>query len=268
MGIAEVKRYLPDPVHRIRLRDLVIGEVNRAVAVPRGDGQPTTESVAAQMHKYEAGSSVMVSLMATMGMFSDTPEHDTLVAEAFRRLAAVRREHSGFTAWIDLQLYPALLALYSVGLGAIAARRLEPLAACLRVDVSDLDRVSSAADAVCSWRVLDGSVCNGLVAKDEKRKTPISDYLHDLLKEPVRHLLALGDEYSDAFDDLEYILGVACTAVVGRGPVGRFVWRQHIARLSDPGPVPLGYISSSLALACLAGTKLNLTKPRLPTRSR
>jgi hypothetical protein len=210
-------------------------EVNAALGVPKGDGQPTAESVSAQMHRYEDGSLLMVPLLATMGMFSDRPEHDALMVDAFRRLATRRREHNGFTVWIEMQLYPALLALYSIGLGAIAARRLSPLATSLsKVDVPHPNGTLSSAEVVTSWTVLDASVCNAIVAAGSKRKTPISDYLHDLLREPMRPFFASDDEYSDAFDNLEYILGVACTALKGRGPIGRFAWRRGWTRPSRP----------------------------------
>ena len=54
-----------------------------------------------------------------------------------------------------------------------------------------------------------------------------SDYLHDLLRGPLRSLPLTDAEYSDTFDALEYLLGVACTHVYGRGPLGRFVWRRR-----------------------------------------
>jgi hypothetical protein len=134
-----------------------------------------------------------------------------------------------------MQLYAALLALYSIGLGAIAARRLSPLAASLsNIEVPHPNGAMKPAVAVASWRVLDAPLCNALVAPDSKRKTPVSDYLHDLLRESLRSVLPSDDEYSDAFDDLEYILGVACTAVRGRGPIGRFVWRRASAHPSRP----------------------------------
>ena len=235
LAVAELKRYLPDPVHRIRLHDLIMSEVSRAMAVPSIGGQPSVEPVSGQMHRYEDGSSLLVPLLATMAAFSDRPEHDSLLVDAFRRLATRHREHSGYTLWIEMQLYPALLALYSIGLGATAARRLSPLVNSLsNIEVHHPNGALKPAVAVASSRVLDASVCNALVAPASKRKTPVSDYLHDLLREPLRSVLPSDDEYSDAFDDLEYILGVACTAVRGRGPIGRFVWRRDSAHPSRP----------------------------------
>jgi hypothetical protein len=52
LAVAELKRYLPDPVRRIRLHDLIMSEVSRAMAVPSIGGQPSVEPVSEQMHRY------------------------------------------------------------------------------------------------------------------------------------------------------------------------------------------------------------------------
>jgi hypothetical protein len=67
----------------------------------------------------------------------------------------------------------------------------------------------------------------------ERHKTPISDCLHQRLREPARSILPADDEYDDLFDQLEYLLGLAFMFAYGRGyaPAGRFAWRHH-----HPGP--------------------------------
>jgi hypothetical protein len=63
----------------------------------------------------------------------------------------------------------------------------------------------------------------------DRRKTPISDHLHERLREPARGVLPADDEYDDLFDQLEYLLGLALMVAYGRGfaPAGRFAWRHH-----------------------------------------
>jgi hypothetical protein len=229
LAIAELKRYLPDPVHRIRLHDLVMGEVSRVAALPPLDTnqpQPTAQTTAERMHQYESAVAALLPLLATLACFADRPEHDALLVDALRRLVTRRREHGGFTLWMSMELYPALLALYAVGLGALAGRRVEPLAHALStITVPHPNGPEPLVEAISSWRVLDAAACNAIVAPGERRKTPTSDYLHDLLREPLRPVVAGDDEYSNLFDELEYLLGVVCTSTYGRGPVGRFVWR-------------------------------------------
>lgn len=68
IAIAELKRYLPDPTHRIRLHDLVINEVNRVLALPTVNAnapQPNSDNVAERMHEYEGVVSTLVPLIAT-----------------------------------------------------------------------------------------------------------------------------------------------------------------------------------------------------------
>jgi len=138
------------------------------------------------------------------------------------------REQSGYVIYNELDLYPALLALFAIGISALAARRVTPLSRVLTaVDVPDPNGRQPFAVRVSSWRVLNGQVCNELLGKEISRRTPISDYLAARLREPVGHVLSSDDEYDDSFDQLEYLLGVVSVFAYGRGPIGRFVWRHQ-----------------------------------------
>ena len=232
LAVAQLKRYLPDPVHRIRLHDLVMAEVHHALEIPLKDGNtphPNVENVSARMREFEGACATLLPLLATLGLFADRDEHDRLLVEAIRRLALRRRVHGGYNVWIELELYPALLALYTVGLGVLSGHRLKPLAAALiGVDVPHPNGKQPLMVAVSSWSVLDAQVCNAIVVEPGKsHRTPVSEYLHRVLREPLRSAIGSDDEYSDRFDEFEYLVGVVSTDVHGRGPVGRFVWRRR-----------------------------------------
>lgn len=232
IALAELKRYLPDPVHRIRLHDLITGEVDHVLAVPVRDPntpRPTEDNVSERMREFEAACATLVSLVATMAYFADRDEHDRLLVTVIRRLALRPRTHGGYTVWINLELYPALLGLYALGLGALAQGRLSPLTAALtEITVPHPDGDEALVVEVCSWKVLDAQICNSIIAEPNKRqKTSVSDYLHNLLRELVRPVISSTDDYADLFDQLEYLLGVVSTGAQGRGPVGRFAWRDR-----------------------------------------
>ena len=267
LAVAELKRYLPDPIHRIKLHDLVMGEVDRASGVHLMDAnapQPTSETISARMREYEGAAATLLPLVATTAFFADRAEHDTLLVDVLRRLTSVQRTLGGFTVWIDLQLYPALLALYAIGLGALARHRVEPLAAVLaRIKVSHPNGDQPMVVAVSSWHVgLEPKVCNDLVAPGEKRKTPVSDYLHATLREPLRAVIASDDEYSDTFDQLEYLLGVIGTGNHGDAPIGRFVWRGRHHQTDRPPVIADGYRDTLLAAGLLDGEETKFSEAK------
>lgn len=245
LAVAEAKRYLPDPVHDIRLHDIFMAEVSRflALPIPSMNDQPTVEAVRDRMDQYERAAATLVPLAMTCAYFANREAHFELLTEVVRRLAGRKREHSGYDIWISLELYPALLALYGIGLGSLARQRVAPLAKVLSgVEVPHPNGAESAIVALASFRVLDGERIKARPEYD-RRKTPVSDYLCDRLREPLS--LAIGvDAYDDLFDGLEYLLGVVCTWKYGRGPIGR-VWRRD--RVSEPQLIePAGLLNAGL----------------------
>jgi hypothetical protein len=129
-----------------------------------------------------------------------------------------------------------MLAVYALGLGALAARRPAPLARVLAtIRVPKMGREMPLGQAAGSWSVLDQEAMRQLPDLGQ-RKTPVSDYLHDRLRDVARTVVPDDNEYDEVFDQLEYLLGVVFAHARGHGigPIGRFVWRE---RQSDR-PVP------------------------------
>jgi hypothetical protein len=70
----------------------------------------------------------------------------------------------------------------------------------------------------------------------DRHHTPLSDHLFDKLREPLREYLPRDDDYQDAFDRFEYLLGLVYAdlnrLVIDNGwwgPVGCFAWRgRHL----------------------------------------
>jgi len=80
LAVAELKRYLPDPVHRIKLHDLVMDEVDRVLRLPSlnvNAPTPTAESVGERMHRVEASMGSLLALLATSSFFADRAEQMT-----------------------------------------------------------------------------------------------------------------------------------------------------------------------------------------------
>lgn len=236
--VAEAKRYLPDPVHRIRLHDLAMATAERALATIDFDGNPSSSGDANYLTKareIERGSAEMIAVVGVITQFADRPEQLELLRRLLVRLASptdVRLE--GYTSWIKLRGYPALLAMYSAGLTATANDNWTTLASVLstRVHQPNLNRREDPiplSAAFVSWSVLDHGAINSTFDAPGRR-TPVSDYLNDLFVVVFGSQFRLSnDPFAQLFDEWEYLLGVITHDVYGRGPIGRFVWRQRYA---------------------------------------
>ena len=227
---ARLKRYLPDPVHRIRLHDLVMGEV--AAVIEQVEGLPTSglftpEGYAERMELYERAVSSLMALLANGAFFSDRVEHDRLWVRCTELLATRPQEQAGLNVLVGMQQYPTLLALYALALGALAADRVDSIARVLTgITVQEGSEPMPVAVAAASLHVLKHETVKRSLDGFERRKTPVSDHLCDLMGPVISSIVADQQRLEDLFDEVEYLLGIAYT-VHGRGPgpVGRAAWR-------------------------------------------
>ncbi|MDE3203494.1 MAG: SIR2 family protein [Acidobacteriota bacterium] len=259
LAVAAAKRYLPDPIQRIRLHDLIVPEANsvRALDTPVDSPHPTVETVTARMRLYEETSSRLVALLATITYFSDESRHDELVVESIGRLVEPRPPHYGtiYNVYEALLLYPATLAMYAVGIAGVATKRPAPIFQAfhaLRVDRSN-GQTEKLSSALASWRTL-GNVAFEQIFGD-RRKTPQSDYLHGVLRQPLSHVLMSDREFDTAFNEFEYMWGVLCAYEYGRGPIGRWVWSD---RRSVENTLPERFGAAMLDAGLFEGDASNL----------
>jgi hypothetical protein len=231
-----LKRYLPDEQQRIRLHDLVFDEVARVEAAttdadfPMRGEAPTPETVISCLERYEATCTTLVKMLAVGGYWGD-PNHRELWVGILDRLVNRWIELSGVEIWIKLRQYPAILALYALGLGAVAAGKLNTLAAVLGgVERREFGRRKPLVQAI---PVADVVPEQALQPGGPRHYTPASERLCDVvLREPLREFLAHDDRYTDAFDKFEYLISLAyADAAERRGnlwaPAGSFGWRQR-----------------------------------------
>ena len=230
--VAQLKKYMPDPVHRIRLHDLVTSEV--AVVIEQVQGLSNSERTTGtgyveRMKSYERAMSTLMSLLTNGAFFSDRVEHDRLWVRCTELLATRTQEQTGTTAFVDMQQYPTLLALYALALGALAANRVDSIASVL-TDIKVRDKFeiepTPIGVTVASFRVLDADIVKESIEGLINRETPISDHLCDLMRPTMSGIVVDQQRFEDLFDDVEYLLGFAYTVRgFGLGSVGRAAWR-------------------------------------------
>lgn len=234
VAVAELKRYLDDPTARIRLSDLVIDSIRECLDATGSDQLPVDQrglepiTYDAHLAAIESAAATVVPLLANLGFYARTSEHDDLAVRAIRQLARRPMVRGGVPVLLNAQRYPALLGFYALGLGALANRRVRPLARCL----SEVQAVYGGRDEALGLVISPDEVLSQeqLRAMDEfaRHHTPASDRLHARLRPHLAPFLPNEDEYDSCFDNLEYLLGLAVFAASQRwGPVGRFWWRRR-----------------------------------------
>ena len=237
-AIAELKKYLPDPVRRIELHDFMINEVRTMidrvqdlrVSIATG-----AEVYAEQVTAYETASEQLLSLLVVGAFHSNSIEHDRLWARCVDYLASRMMESNGTTFLLDLQQYPTFLALHALGLGAVAAERIESIAHVLgSVRVRNSNWSAPVGVSVGARGALNSEALKQAFPQLARHKTPISDHVLEYLRPLAADFVPSDDRLNDMFDEVEYLLGIVYAAHKGEGwgPLGRAVWRA--ARSNQP----------------------------------
>ena len=235
VAVAQLKMYLPDPVHRIRLHELVIGEADAAIEQFRDlpmDGRLGVQAYADRMALYERAMQGLLRLLAVGAFFSDNEEHDKLWVRCIERFLTRDQAEVGNQPAIKMQQYPTLMALYALGIGSIAANRIDPIARALGgIEMRENRRPPrTLAIAVSTSEILNSQAVSQALFDGKRRMTPVSDHLLEVMRAATSEIVPEADVHEELFDEVEYLMGIAFAAQSreGRSPPTRAVWRYHM----------------------------------------
>jgi hypothetical protein len=173
--------------------------------------------------------------------FYDVGENRYLLTYSLERLGNKPRQN-GNVALINLQLYPALLVLYTVGISALSFKRFDNLAAILLEpkykDYFNSEKVP-AIDNFHVYSVFDGGA-DKLVPRPnaEREYTAANNYIFDVVKSILHNYLPDDNKYEETFDLFEYLLALTYWDLVLKlwAPIGRFGWRYK-GRFPEKSPI-------------------------------
>jgi hypothetical protein len=212
VAVARMKRYLADPQQRINLHDLVSAEAERVYAEITSERFPditsgfTAESILRQLQGYEAELDTLTHLLACGGYWADENQASVLLPSLKRIAGAGARGYR--IQGMNLRGYPALVALYGLGLAAVAKDRYEFLARTLTMKVRDeRDRPErEMALALSQHRILQGGFQNQFLPGRQSDNTRLSRRLFDTVRPSLRDYMPDAAAYENAFDLFEYLL--------------------------------------------------------------
>ncbi|WP_369186200.1 SIR2 family protein [Streptomyces sp. R08] len=125
MAVVRLKRALPDALRRIELFDLVDQTTSQLLDRATAENYPLNGDVFPDsVRAYRADCDTLLHLLAT-GVFHDDGRHDDLWVRTVQRLTRTRESVPGqYRQGLEaLRHYPALLAVWTMGVAAILARR-------------------------------------------------------------------------------------------------------------------------------------------------
>lgn len=215
MAIARLKKYLPNPVHRIDLHDLVMSRVEyvREATQRHGTHSPGGDFEAVY-DDYMTTTTPLLALLVEGVRHDRDNVHLDLWEDVLDRLVSLRTTPSGTFDEITwrAQHYPALLALLTIGLVAVHRQRDEVLVqlahrAGWREPFGARDE-EPVFELLHLNRVLDHGVVNAMTRWNGNRWSKPQSHMLRADLAPLLGDLVPAERFNDLFDDLEYRLGL------------------------------------------------------------
>ena len=221
-AVASLKRYIPEPRYRIKLSDLVAQTVEKVVELTseealsaEGPSEIITEFVTDRVRRYEGACSTLLA-MASFGGYWAEEEHYPVWRRALERLGSATSKSGLEDFWFKLQLYPATLFLYALGLGAVEAGQLWFFGRVLGATT----RREHQEDVPAVWILppsclfsdvfpVGGQVMQVLEGM-KNRHAPLNDWLHETLWPYFESIIPDNNRYTLVFDKLEILMALSC----------------------------------------------------------
>ena len=213
--VNSTKRYVAKAEYRIQLEELVTGEAERVLK----EVDPSVFTAADPWHPdlfrsrmagYEAATEPLARVAGVLGRWGNDSEL-SLMIDILRAIRARSDEGGGYTAWLHLRPYPAVLIFTAYALGLARSQRWAILHRLLVSEVfRDHGHTTRVVDTMFLW-AWDGGRneywrhLEGL----EERKTPLSDHLLDVFQEWGKSFVGLATTFEHLFEQFEILASLA-----------------------------------------------------------
>lgn len=239
--VRELERMADDPTKRLALRRLLDEQAQALADAIEGTGfttatsqpQPTEATLAERMKAYEELSASALALMAAGADYLASPSQ---IGNLIALIRSVSRHDvvGGYTAYISLRSYPALLLLYAGGMGALRSNNYDTAYRLWMTRVSPVDGGPEDRPAVVELRpgkVIDAAVAQSML-ETKRLVTPVSEYLFKVLREPLRNIVRADVDYDLLFDRFEFLSAMLSVDATREGytpsfHIGRFGWKPR-----------------------------------------
>ena len=240
VAVASLKRYLPNPEHKIRFMDLIDATVEQVINATSGEGfevqgapTPTRELVSLRLRRYESACSTLLA-MAPIGGFWAENDHYYGWGRALERLGTTPfiGDHP---VWITSTTYPGRLLLYALGLGSVESDRLQFLNRIFKTTVNDHAGGNNSRAILTSLFDVNKTArlpWNQLLEGMDKRYVALSDWVHDTLRQYLKPLIPDDNKYDRTFDKLEILIALGFGTLHSPFPTywvpqGAFIYRSQ-----------------------------------------
>jgi hypothetical protein len=184
LAVQMAKKYVVEDRYRVQLYDLVMGEAEQAMSsfnVFPTSPQIPPESYLLRIKHYEAIMGRLLCVLVNVAYWVE-PSSITCLVGTIERLMGLKGNLGGFDYLIDLQLYPATLAFYAVGLGFVTADNYRGFTALVKEFRTGAGEMNHRIEPASERLQLQGSIKSDVLnqALESRNYTPGSDRVFEL----------------------------------------------------------------------------------------
>ena len=277
-AVATLKKYISEPRYRIQHSDLIgetVEQVSNSIsthAFEMNNFTPDTETLTSRVRSYEAACSTLLPMAVIGGRWSSHEDHFAAWQRALERLTAVPSD-SGNVIWLGLQLYPATLTLYALGLGALSSDNLHLISHVFSTTIPQPENkprtIAQLLPPTCIFDSTDGTQAMQLLEGMDRHHVPLSDWIHETLRQYMSNITHNSEQYDLLFDKLEILMSLSYAHHEKRpegwywSPPGSFVYRHRnrmqileeieetISKLKDDSPFVSSGVFGETAEDCI-----------------
>jgi len=233
----EIKQLIADPKLRIRLYDRLRAISDVLITATAEEHFPLNakldaDEFALRLKRYEESSSESVLVMLLIGLWGNS-DHYLSISVPVKQFSKQLGKDSRSNQWTSLRLYPLVLLMYAVGIGAITANNYAILYSFFQSTFNILSYPYNNVPLV--YAIEEGfRTAQGLfkfLPDFKNTYNPASEYLFNFFKDKLKEILVFTDEYETVFDRFEIIYALQYAFERGRisgnvwGPIGRSGWK-------------------------------------------
>jgi hypothetical protein len=246
LAVQMAKKYVVEDRYRAQLYDLVMSEAEQAISsfkvIPTSP-RITPELYLQRIKHYEFTMERLVCVLVNVAYWGE-PRSFTCLKGSIERLMGLKANFGGYDYLIDLQLYPATLAFYAVGLGFVTAGNYAGFTALLKEFQTSAGEMNHKIESASERLQLQYSIHKDVLnqALGNQYYTPGSDRVFNLFVPIFQKYLPSVADFENLFDRFEFLNALVLADYRASkdksicGWWGRWAWRNreyggHISEL-------------------------------------
>lgn len=216
IAVTRIKKYIVSDENKIQLHDLFQQQIeivtNRLKELNNSFTFSNKEHLRHLLLNYEKNLTILIPMLVNSVYWSKA-EHYYIFKEVLTRFYIP--SYSGMSCWRgteNFRQFPALLVFYSIGLMAVYTEKYELLKSCFKLKVDENDtnyteQIYFIENVQPCCGVIDNEIMNREIL-EEKYYTPVSTYLHLLIRPYFNVFINSDKDFERTFDIFEYLISL------------------------------------------------------------